>query len=900
MVARLPSEIEAPSRTADVLAPAAWALPSPLTSFIGRGDVLDLLDRSFASGDRMVTILGPPGIGKTRLAAHYAGTRRTQFREGNVWFCDLTLSRRGVDAMAAVSATLGIRAAELRRGEEMTVVLARSFAARARALLVLDNFEQLAQDPDWVGALCAHAPELRILITSRERLRLGGEKVIELDPLELPRPEDEPDAVLRTEAGRLFVERASGVFAHDPSDEDKKMTGALVRALEGIPLAIELAAARTRTLGPADILARLTRRFDVLKAAGPASQRDRHATLERAIEGSWNLLEPWEQSALAQCSVFAGGFSLDAAERVLKLDSSRPVVEVLEALCDKSLVTARPSGTSRRFGLYVSIREYARGRLNAVGRDGAIERHANYYLTAGEAWADAVDRRADISARDALRREQENLSAIYRRSASPPHTASRSVKAIRAILALYPALESGGPIDELVAVVEVAGRLSETPGVPSALRARALFARGCTYGLRGRVREALVDLEDALRLAESAGDEKVTGEALVWLSVRYRHAGRFTEALEACHRAHALLERTAHTRMMGLNLAVRGRMRGELGQREEARKDNERAKAIFREIEDRWAEGLALANLGQLDAHGGDLEQARWYFEQALIAFRETDDPRYEGIYLAYLGCLDWETGDVAGAKARLTRAISILEELKIVNSLPLFRAVLGGLLAELGYPESALAELDRASSALADATVPAFAAAMSCHRGHLDLARARGAATRGDERGAARLREAARARVIATQGLVEASQTRSKARLVEGSDDLRFAVRMLERALDRAELSSQRIAIEVEHEARWFAVGSCARVDLTRRGATRLILKALIDARVNSPGLAVEQDALLRAGWPGERILREAGSKRVRVAIATLRRLGLKEALVTGAGGYLLAPHVSLRVDTG
>jgi predicted ATPase len=899
MTASYTKELEPKAARAAPSPFAAWLAASPMTSFVGRETALLAIDESFAKGVRIVTLVGPPGMGKTRLATRYAQTRAGDYGPGGAWFCNLTLASDAVEAIGVVCASLGILTAQLRDqmgSDEIGSAVGKALGTRGATLLVLDNFEQLVHAADIVTSWCREAPELRLLVTSRERLRVAGERAIELGPLCLPSDEANVEEILGSEAARLFADRACAAGASEPGATDAEAIGALVRALDGIPLAIELAAARARTLAPADILARLTRRFELLKARD--ARGERHATLERAIDWSWNLLEPCEQEALAQCSIFAGGFSLAAAEQILSLSrNDKPLIEVLDALCDKSLVTARPAGQTRRFGLYVSIRDYASAKLGAADARRAMDRHASYYLAEAETWSLAFADRADTIARHALRMEQENLVAIYRRSGCPPQTRDRAVLAIRAVLALYPGLESQGPLDELLAMVDVAVNLSEVDGVPPSLLARSLFARGCTYGFRGKVREGIEDLERALHVAESAGEEKVTGEALVWLSVRYRHAGRFTEALDACHRAHAILERTGQKRMLGLNFAVRGRMRGELGEVAEARIDNERGMAIFRELGDRWYEGLTLANLGQLDMQAGDLDEARWYYEQALTAFREINEPRYEGLYLAYLGSLDWEAEDLETARTRLALAIATLEKVRL-NNAPLFRGVLGAVLAELGDIDGALRELDRADNALVDADVPAFVAAVHCHRGHLDLARAKVASSRNTPREALRLREAARERVAATRTLMDASVTGTKARLVDGSDDVRFAVRMLERALGPQATRREGTRLAVGLEARWFAVGEGARVDLTRRGAIRLILLAMVQRHLESPGTALRQEALLRAGWPGERVLAEAGSKRVRVAVSTLRRLGLENLLVTRDDGYLLDATLDVRVS--
>jgi predicted ATPase len=870
---------------------------SPASSFVGRAGLLEAIARRFEDGARLVTLIGPPGIGKTRLALRFAETR-TRDAGARPCFCDLTAARDAAEVRAAVRTSLGIRTSDAAPVSSHGQTFAESLADRGPFLLVLDNFEQLVPCAGELALWLTHAPALRLLVTSRERLGIPGEDIVELGPLDLPAPDAAASDILASEAVRLLADRARSAGATDVEAWDPGPVGALARALDGIPLAIELAAARARTLAPGEILARLTQRFELLRARG-GDELDRHATLERAIEWSWSLLSSWEQQALAQCSVFEGGFTLAAAEAILVLDSpgSPPVVEVLGALCDKSLVVARPAGASRRFHLYVSIADYAAARLDPQARPHVEERHAAHYVESSEALAARVTRRADAGALDALLADQENVTAVYRRALAGDPSVRVAERAVRVVLALYSALESHGPLDQLLSMLDTSVRLAKMPGIPARLLARASSCRGNAYGFRGRLQESISDLEGAAAMAQAAGDDETLGETLVWLSVRYRHAGRYGDALAACDRAYPLLEGAGCTRMTGLCLAVRGRMRGEIGQRREARADNQRAMAVFRELGDRRYEGLTLANLGQLAMEDGELEEARWYYEQSLVAFREVGDARFEGRYVGYLGCLDWETGRLSEARARLTEAIAIVERTRTFNYAPLFRAVLGGLLAQLGETDLARVQLDRAETALVDGGVPAYVAATRAHRGQLDLALARAALGLPEGRGeATRLREAAQARLSEVRSISGGGGGETPARLIDGSDDVRFAARMLERALAAMDDGpSARSPLVVGPEARWFTAGG-ARVDLIRRGPVRLLLLALVRHRLQQPGKALRQEALLSAGWPGERVLPDSGSKRVRVAIATLRRLGLEGALVTRDDGYLLDPAIDVR----
>lgn len=891
-------------------------LVAPLGRFVGRAAALDEIDRQLGAGVRLLTLVGPPGMGKTRLAMRYAEVRGEPFLgAGGVWFVDLTEALDVTGLCAAVARALGVRLRASADIDSMTDDVAESLGRAGSALVVLDNFEQLPRPAARaVEQWCAMAPDTRMLVTSRERLAVTGESVIDLLPLELPRAgESETRELLACEAVALFEERARAAGGWDDTRQGLAAdVAALVRELDGIPLAIELAAARSRVLAPGELLARLESRAGGALLGGPRELSSRHETLRAAIDWSWSMLGPYERSALVQCSIFSGDFSLEAAERVIDLSfvegadvgPTPPVIDVVAALRDKSLLRSTLATAARgtRFSLYVSIREYAAERARAAPAafsDALAERHRRHYIDTTRGWAEAFARTGDVRSRALLASEKDNLLAIQRslraKSRHADLTESEASDLARAILHLEPTVEAETAFDELVSMY-TAGISAAAAAGDEAVRGRLLVARGNAYGIRGETGACIDDLETARDLARARGDRILEAEARLMAGVRYRQQGRFEEAWTAGLEASALLEGSGHPRPEGANYAVMGLLLCELGRAAESREYNLRARAIFRAADDPWSEGLAIANLAQLDQAAGDFDEAMDGYERALERFRLVGDRRYEGRYLGYRGGLEHERGDLARARASYATAIEMLGHFRMRHQEALFRACLGALEASEGHAREARTELDAASDLLRGVEAPAYAATIDVHRGQLELLLAREAAANGDAARAAQLEAATRKRL---EGRA----------LAASSEDVRCAMRLLERALAGKPagapaaaiprvVSAARAALVVGPEARWFALGTEPVVDLSRRGAVRLVLLGLVEARLASSGATLDASALLALGWPGERVLADAAGTRVRVAVSTLRRLGLAGVLLTREDGYLLDPRVPVTLE--
>ena len=876
-------------------------LTAPLGAFVGRGTVIDAIADRFARGDRLVTLLGPGGMGKTRLALRYAELHgHSYLADGGVWFCDLTEARDVADVCATVARTLGLRLSAQLDAGAMAEHVGQGLVNAGPLLVIFDNFEQLARGASQtVEHWCAIAPEVRVLVTSRVRLGIAGETALELEPLTLPDDgECDAERLIKSEAVVLFRERARSAggwveSAGIPSAD----VASLVCVLDGIPLALELAAAATRILAPGELLARLRVRSDVLSLGAGARTAGRHATLRAAIDGSWSLLDDVERSVLAQCAAFAGDFSLDAAEQIILIAGASAgapsTVAVLAALRDKSLIRSEQHGGTRgtRLSLYVSIREYAAEHLGrSADAEAVAARHRRYYVDLTRVWAETFARTGEARFRALLESEKEQLLAItraLRATATPSLSHAEAADLGRVVLHLAPILEASSSAGELEALITAGIEAARHAGDVATL-GRLLVARGNAFGIRGLAAPCLEDLEAARELGRATQDRPLEAEALVMSGVRYRQQGRFDEARAASEGAALMLQGAGHPRTEGANFAVMGLLLCELGEAAESRRFNLRARALFDDADDRWSAGLAIANLAQLDQAAGEFERAAYGYDGSLERFRAYGDGRYEGRYLGYRASLDHESGASSAARAGYASAIEMLARFGVRHHEGLFHACLGALEAQDGHAREALGALERAENLLGAMEVPAFRSALEVHRGQLELLLAREAEAKGEIERSAYLLTAARRRW-------------SDVELATSSEDVRFARRLLGRALERhvpgrrADATTP-ASLVVGPEARWFRCGEGERVDLSRRGALRLMLLALVERRLARAGEASAWEAMLAAGWPGERVLAAAAATRVRVAISTLRRLGLAGILLTRDDGYLLDPRAQVR----
>lgn len=604
------------------------SLPAERDSFLGRETELETVRELFDGGSRLVTLLGPGGMGKTRLALRFVWSARRAW-SGGVWFADLTEAKDLGGIASAVAGAIDIPLGKADPVEQ----LGYAIGAQGPCVIVLDNFEQVAEHAGaTVGRWLERAPEARFLVTSRVRLGAPGENVLPLEPLALE------------EGVRLFLDRVRNVRpGFEVPPEGMPAVRVLVALLESMPLALELAAARVRVLTIPQLVQRVRERFRLL-ASGPGGARvGRHATLHAAIDGSWEPLRVWEKAAFAQCSVFEGGFTLDAAESIIDLSAwpDAPwMVDVLQSLVDKSLVRtwSPPRDRTRResearFGLFVTLQEYAREQLQLVdsipngGSGPAAERaaeirHASWFAQRG------------LESGGIDPRDVQNLVAASRRAIARGDLEL----AVDAFDAAWRVLESQGPFSAAIELGESLLRaLSDLEHRREPLRARTLALLGEAERHSGRSDAARAHYADALELLRRADDRKAEAAVLMNLGVLHLTNGQMEDASANLAASLALRRELGDRAFIGPALANLGNVHYLQGRPDDARAMYEESLALYREFGDRRGEALALSSLGVLALDQGRDEAARDCYEQALVIHREMGDRRLEGSLLAHV-----------------------------------------------------------------------------------------------------------------------------------------------------------------------------------------------------------------------------------------------------------------------
>jgi predicted ATPase/predicted negative regulator of RcsB-dependent stress response len=618
-------------------------LPAERDAFVGRDAELADLARRIDGGARLLTLVGAGGSGKTRLARRFAWTTLDRF-PGGACFADLS-EARDIDGVLGAVAT----ALEVPLGREDSVVqLGHAIAGRGRSLVILDNFEQVARDAEaTLGRWLDRCEEARFVVTTREVLGLPGEELVACDPL------------AQEDAEALFVLRArTARHAFDPNDDERRVIARLVTLLDRLPLAIELAAARVRVLTPQQVLERMGERFKLLSSSG--ARRDRQATLRVTLDWSWDLLSPWERSALAQISVFEGGFTLESAEDVVDLSACPEApwtVDVVHALVDKSLVRPTAQG---RFDLLVSVQEYAAEKLRTAGAvEGsgpaaelmAQQRHGLHFALRGQRDAlEALDAHGGVARRRDLSLELENVVAACHRAVGrgDAETAMATLAAAWAVLRLSGPATTG---------LELGRAVTAMPNL--AQRAPALSVLGQACSAHGRMDEARTCLETALAMNRERGNRRDEGSNLTNLGNLHKDLGSMDEA-GACYEAALAIHREVSNRSAeGGTVNNLGNLHMAQGRQDEARECYERALAIHREVGNRNFEGITLCNLGMVNSY--QLEgAAQGCMEAALAIHREVGNRRFEGITLNHLGDLHLPRGCLVEARASYEAALLV------------------------------------------------------------------------------------------------------------------------------------------------------------------------------------------------------------------------------------------------
>lgn len=853
---------------------------------VGRERELEAFVRAVEGGARLLTVTGPGGVGKSRLVSAGLAALRDSHAD-MVPSVEVALGETSsleglVDRVVDALGGSGARHRDL----------ARLLAQRAPALLVLDPFDRLVPHASVLSEWLRAVPSLAIVVVSRQVLRSPEEVVLEVPPIE---DEATAIAIFTTIAAR---HRPGFVLA----EADRPIAAAIVRELDGLPLAIELAASRMAVMSPAALLHRLRNRFEILRRGGADAAR--HHALEASIAWSVELLGEHARSALAQSTVFRGGFTIEAGEAVLALPAGAPVLDVLQSLRERSLLAASepahdgagpPATPELRLHLGQSVRAFVEPTLTEAERDAVEDRHARFFVERAEGWAQQTSARDGWTARARIAAERENLLAVVERILGRPNVSSRSAdRALRALVALGPVLLREGALEIVNSHLARGLAVAQGSGADPRLQARSLLLRAEVRTRTDDTAGAERDLAEAMVLAHHSAETRVEGRALVLAA--------------------------------GIAMGARDGARAEVAL--------ERAESIARRDGD---DTLALACLGArgaLAVHARDLAGAELHFEEGAARARRLHDSAAEIAMERRLGTVRLAAGDLASARERLEAARRLAEiarepRAEILCAVPLALAIA----LESGSADrfaTAVSMLEEATRRAAERGLASFEPVARGLLGVLHAARG--------ERGEARL---LLGEVTSTDALgqrapdLEITFLLALARIESHANRREPARRLVTRALSRtsgamdgallAFLGEDPLALDSAHRsplvsllllvrasptplgsvpppaesrpvlalgpaASWFRVASEPRVDLSRRKPLRLILERLASERAGAAS-TLAWDELLGAGWPGERMRADAGAHRVRVAISTLRKMGLRDVLRTEEDGYRLDP---------
>jgi predicted ATPase/DNA-binding SARP family transcriptional activator len=624
-------------------------LPVPPRSFVGRSLELQVLRRQVLErGVRLVTLTGPGGVGKTRLAIQLAGNLRDAFPDGIAFVSLESLSDPRL-VWGAVAQALGLQTATAEAALEHVQAL---FSPR-RALLVLDNVEHLLAIAADVAGLVAGCHRLVVLVTSRAPLRVAAEWPFAVPPCSLPDPDGagSAEASLRSDAVHLFVERSRDVSpAFVLAPENSAIIGEICRRLDGLPLAIELAAARLRLLSPQALLDRLAVRLPLL-TGGPRDAPARQQTLRDTIAWSDGLLAPDEQALFRRLAVFSGGFTLDAAEAVADLSAPLPqspalasshALDHLGALVENSLVVReRETGGEPRFRMLETIREYGLEQQAAHGETETVgQRHAAFYLALAEQSLPAMHGPRQIEWYDRFEREHDNLRAALRWTVE--HDAAEvGVRLADALRWYWEVRGHAGEGRQWLHSLLALPLLQE----PTASRARALAAAAHMAHVDGDIKAAHALSGECLAISRTLGADRFRADALLFF-------GRSAFRLDGTAEARSALEESLE---------------------------------CWQKLDEPWGTAQALEYLGAITRDSGDPDAARPLYEAALAHRWEMRDWRGMAQTLQSLGNMAYQQGDRLVARRRSEASLALARKSRDLTRIVVSLRTLGHTAAEDG-----------------------------------------------------------------------------------------------------------------------------------------------------------------------------------------------------------------------
>jgi predicted ATPase len=670
-------------------------LPAQPTPFIGRGAqiaaVKELLQRDDA---RLVTLLGPGGTGKTRLSLQVAQELFKQFSHG-VFFVPLADDTNSDQLISRIAQQL-----EVREGGRLLFENVKDFLREKQVLLVLDNFEQLVSAAPTVADLLASAPQLKIITSSRIALKLQSEREYQVPPLDLPQTDANIEELSGYESVRLFVERARS--AHSGFSLTKDNASAVTeicRRLDGLPLALELAAARIKLLSPQAILSRLDDQLKLL-TGGSRDLPTRHQTLRNTLEWSYSLLSENEKQLYARLGVFVGGFTFEAAEAICNAGNKFDILDSLTALVDNSLLRQEemPDGDSR-FSMLETIRAYAVERLAESGETQVLQaNHAQYFgnIIINQAGWGIYSPKSQYWL-TWYERELDNIRATLSWCLTTPDGIQMGVMLIFMLFWFW---YRRGQFTEGQQWAEKFLAIPDLRNIPP-LHATTLASSGILALWQGQQETALRKLSEALSIELQLEDDRMVAMTQMANGIAFINMGRDSEAQPLLEQASSYFKEVGMSYFQGLTLVHLGNAELGLGHPQKAHAYHSEAESAARTLNENWLISFALNNLGEVARTQGQYDLARKYYEECEALLPDSGDKGDRARFVHSLGYIAQHEGDYERTESQFRKSLVMFRQLGNRRGMAECMAGLAGLKARQGNAEWGAIMLSAAEAAL-------------------------------------------------------------------------------------------------------------------------------------------------------------------------------------------------------